>query len=132
MTSNPLTMARPAFAGYAASMNPGESRTYTARDPKTGDVVKEITIHRTTRDYVYDLCDAYNAARLYADTEYFVLNGEVKLGLPSNGQRPQGEYRPTDEDMARIREYVAAAAASPITQEQFNAHVRKTGGCPRL
>lgn len=129
MTNPLLERTRP--SGTGGPMNPGDVRTYTARDPKTGEVIKEITIHRTTRDYAYDLCDAYNAACPYSDMEYFVLNGEVKLGRPSHGQRPQPEYRPTDEDLARIREYVARAVASPMTQEQFNTHVRETGGCPQ-
>lgn len=126
--ANPFVLDRPFTA---APMEPGDVRTYTATDPKTGEVVKTITVRRTRREYCYDLCDAYNEARPHGGMEYFVVNGEVKLGFPSNGQRPQPEYKPTDEDLEAIRAYVARAVASPVTQEQFNAHVRKTGGCPR-
>jgi hypothetical protein len=125
-----LERQRAPTASGGAPMQIGETRIVTARDPKTGEVVKEITIVRTAREYVYDLCDAYNRARPNDKIEYFVINGEVKLGLPSHHRRPQGEYKPTDADVARIREYVAEAIKDGVTQEQFNAHVRKTGGCP--
>lgn len=127
MTNPLLERSRP----IGGPMVPGDVRTFTARDPKTGEVTKEITIRRTNREYAYDLCDAYNEARPHGAMEYFVFNGEVKLGFPSNGQRPRAEYKPTDADLDAIRAYVARAVASPVTQEKFNEHVRRTGGCPR-
>ena len=38
---------------------PGETRTITARD-SSGETIWQVTLKRTTRPYVYDLCDAYN------------------------------------------------------------------------
>lgn len=41
-----------------------------------------IPVTRTPRDYVYDLCDAYNEHRCSAGNEWFVHNGQLHLGTP--------------------------------------------------
>lgn len=81
--TNPLTMDRPASSGGNGPMNPGDIRTVVAKDPKTGEIIKTIHIRRTAGDYVYDLCDAYNAARTRDDIEWFVANGTLHLGAPN-------------------------------------------------
>lgn len=65
-------------------MQPGEIKIIHVKD-SSGQIVRTVTIHRTARDYAYDLCDAYNEA-MSEDArrrglEYYVTNsGEVKLG----------------------------------------------------
>lgn len=68
----------------SGTLKPGETRTILAKD-KSGNVIKEIVVHRTEREYVYDLCDAYNEARSNDAKErgaewYVAPNGELKLG----------------------------------------------------
>lgn len=61
--ANPLKTAPPPQAGHPArKMQIGESRTFETKDQKTGVVIKTITVLRTSRDYVFDLCDACNEA----------------------------------------------------------------------
>lgn len=68
-------------------MRPGDTKTYTAKDKDTGAITKTIVLHRTTRDYVYDLCDAYNEVLSPGDAERgcrweVAPNGELKFGFP--------------------------------------------------
>lgn len=79
--TNPLTMDRPAASTGAGLMKPGDIRTIFVKD-KDGSITKTVTLRRTARDYVYDLCDAYNAARTRDDIEWFVANGTLQLGSP--------------------------------------------------
>jgi hypothetical protein len=62
---------------------PGDTRTIDVKD-KSGNVIKTITVFRTERDYVYDLCDAYNDARTRdakeRGIEWFVANGTLAIG----------------------------------------------------
>jgi hypothetical protein len=61
--------------GGIGPMMPGDQRVVT--DPKSG---RTITITRTARPYVQDLCDAYNTALTRDDVEWFVTDiGELKL-----------------------------------------------------
>jgi hypothetical protein len=65
-------------------IRPGETRTILAKD-KSGNILKTMTLFRTERDYVHDLCDCYNAHRsqeiIDRGLEWFVApNGELKLG----------------------------------------------------
>lgn len=71
--TNPL-LARPASAGGSGGgpMNPGDVRTIHAKDPKTGEITKTFTLHRTARPYAYDLADAYNAELTRDDIEWAV------------------------------------------------------------
>lgn len=62
MADNPLELGRSSGRQRSGELAIGETRTITARDPKTGDVIREYTLIRTARPYVYDLCDAYNAS----------------------------------------------------------------------
>lgn len=65
-------------------MQPGEIKIVHVKD-SSGQIIRTVTIHRTTRAYAYDLCDAYNEA-MSEDArrrglEYYVTPaGEVKLG----------------------------------------------------
>jgi hypothetical protein len=68
----------------ARDIKPGETRTILAKD-KSGNILKTMTLHRTERDYVFDLCDCYNKGRTDEakdrGLEWFVApNGELKLG----------------------------------------------------
>jgi hypothetical protein len=66
--------------GGGGGLHVGETRTIV--DAKSG---RTWTVHRTTRDYVYDLCDAYNvqlspAVRSIGLQWYVTPSGELKLG----------------------------------------------------
>src|SRR5687768_16810575 len=58
--ANPLRSADNCTGG--GDLKPGETRTILAKD-KQGNIVKTMTLYRTDREYVYDLCDCYNAHR---------------------------------------------------------------------
>jgi hypothetical protein len=68
----------------AGDLKPGETRTWHARDKDTKEIIKTFVLTRTERDYVYDLCDAYNDARtqdaIERGVEWFVHNGELRIG----------------------------------------------------
>lgn len=71
--------------GGDGPMRPGDTRTIHAKDKATGEIIKTITVHRTNRPYVEDLCDAYNAAMdegaKRRGLAWYVTNaGELKLG----------------------------------------------------
>lgn len=77
--------------GGGDNLRPGETRTILAKD-KQGNVLKTIVVHRTERDYVHDLCDAYNSARdsdaVERGVEWFVApNGELKIGISDDWTR---------------------------------------------
>lgn len=79
MTSNPLAERRAAGAQSNSSVA-GDIRTVA--DSASGKV---IAIHRTSRPYAFDLCDAYNAAmsedaRQRGLEWYVSASGEAKLG----------------------------------------------------
>lgn len=68
------------------------------RELRPGDVFtwsaggKDFTLHRTERDYVFDLCDAYNAARpqdvIDRGVEWYVApNGELRIGTTDEWTR---------------------------------------------
>lgn len=59
----------------------GDTRTITATDPKSGEVVKQYTLVRTSRPYIYDLCDAYNASG--KGGWYVDHAGGLKIGDPA-------------------------------------------------
>ena len=70
--------------GGGGDLKPGESRTILAKD-KQGNILKTMTLYRTTREYVYDLCDCYNAHRTEEAKErgvewYVGPSGELKIG----------------------------------------------------
>lgn len=78
--------------GDDGSLRPGESRSYTAKDKKTGEEARQFTVHRTDRPYVFDLCDAYNASLKPEARErglqWRVLpNGELKLEFSDEAAR---------------------------------------------
>ena len=79
MADNPFRDAGGGSGGNGP-MKPGDVRHLHARDKKTGEITKTYTLHRTDREYVHDLCDAYNAGLDRADVEWAVTdNGELKL-----------------------------------------------------
>ena len=64
---------------------PGDTWAFTAGD-------KTLTITRTTREYVHDLCDAYNAARsddaMARGVEWYVTPaGELRIGSSADASR---------------------------------------------
>ncbi len=82
--TNPL-LAKPNASGGSGGggpMDPGDIRVIHAKD-NHGQITKTFTLERTSRPYVYDLCDAYNAARTRDDIEWYVTPaGELKIGEP--------------------------------------------------
>lgn len=80
-----LNEGSPSFSGGGdAPMKPGETKVIHVKDKATGAITKTITLHRTTRPYVEDLCDAYNDAMSESARQrgllWYVANGELKLG----------------------------------------------------
>jgi hypothetical protein len=67
-------------------MEIGEKRIINVRD-KSDVIIRQVTLTRTARPYVYDLCDAYNdglsAEREARGIRWQVTQaGELKLGFP--------------------------------------------------
>lgn len=48
----------------------------------------------------------------------------------AEGRRPEW-YKPTEADLASIHEFVDKCAANDLSQKEFAALVRRTGGAPR-
>lgn len=63
-----------AFSGRR-ELAPGEMREIVGHD-KHGNVVKQCTLVRTTRPYVYDLADAYNQDIPAGSKRWFVDAGD--------------------------------------------------------
>lgn len=98
MTSNPLKAANP-HSSSSGKMQPGETKTIIVGD-------KTVTIIRAHRDYVHDLCDAYNSVRTHDDTQWIVdESGNLKL-------------RKIDADSAHSR-FMAKAKARTLTRDEF-------------
>lgn len=121
-------------------MRPGETRTVNVYDATTKQISHTVVIRRTTRSYGYDLRDAYNESLaqrnpdLFNQMEYAVgVNDQIFLRhrRATTGKPESEHYDAPAEDVAAIRAYVAKCMARGMTQEQFNSHVRRTGGCPR-
>ncbi len=102
MTNNPLN--GPGSGGQSGKMKPGDTKTITARDRETGEVVKTMTLHRTTRRYVDDLCDAYNADRFSEDLEWYVDGAEtLRLGTPHSTVMKRLGYSAANAENSRER-----------------------------
>ena len=112
--SNPLLSA--GRTQDSGSLQPGETRTI--HDLKSG---RTWTVHRTTRDYVYDLCDAYNVELSPAlrnnGLQWFVTpSGELKLGDNaewSRHNRREIAQRMESERSRFIRRQLQNAASDP-------------------
>lgn len=115
--ANPLKSAENFFG--TGDIPPGETRIVYAKD-KQGNIIKTIEILRTERDYVYDLCDAYNAARspapLSAGVEWYVANGALLIGhsfeaMKANARRTE---RRNETERARFnRNYLENCRPTP-------------------
>lgn len=81
-TKNPLATGN-VTSGTRANVAPGQM--VTIRRVKDGvEIGQPIVFQRTTRPYVIDLCDAYNAHKTRDDVEWYVTDtGELKIGVPS-------------------------------------------------
>lgn len=73
----------------------GETRMIGKTDP--------IPVTRTAREYVYDLCDAYNAVRTRQDIEWFVHDGQLHLGTPLNASLETSKRIERDKEAERDR-----------------------------
>ena len=81
MTSNPF--GQRAAGNNGRKLAVGEERQMHARDKTSGEVTRTYTLTRTARDYVYDLCDAYNAdIDLNSNSArwYVTAKGELAIG----------------------------------------------------
>lgn len=81
---------------FARNMKPGDTRTSIADD-------RVVVIHRTTREYVYDMCDAYNAAMSEAararGLQWFVDGmGHMRLGETLESSRMHARRQQQRED----------------------------------
>lgn len=121
--ANPLDTGLPSTGGR--DLKPGETRTFPAKD-KQGNVVKTITVLRTDRNYVFDLCDAYNQARTREaedrGVEWFVAaNGELRIGTADAWSRAnfkQIESRKETERARHNRLQLEAARAANAYQRE--------------
>src|SRR5687768_16681917 len=100
--TNPLT-DRTAAANSRILMA-GDERTITT---KSGDA---ITVIRSSRPYVFDLCDAYNAANRREEIEWRVdAAGALKLGYRADWSRQnarlQEQRRETESARALQRSF---------------------------
>ncbi len=83
---NPLSIG--GGNGSGAAMRPGETKILTARDSKTGEVIKTYTLERTTASYAEDLRDAYNRDLRDSPIRWVVTpGGELKLTHDLNWSR---------------------------------------------
>lgn len=90
--TNPLAQSAPVRSRHWPV---GETRMIGKESP--------IPITRTTRDYVYDLCDAYNQARTRDDIEWFVHDGQLHLGTPLRAALETTRRIERDKEAERTR-----------------------------
>lgn len=82
-TKNPLAIGN-VTSGTRTDVLPGQMVTIRRVDKEGREIGPPIVFQRTTRPYVDDLCDAYNAHRTRDDVEWYVTEGgELKIGVPS-------------------------------------------------
>lgn len=81
MARNPLDDDAEVGSRAGRAMQIGEVRTILAHNSK-GELVKTLKITRTARDYVHDLCDAYNDGNAHPEAEYYVdSTGKLRFGF---------------------------------------------------
>ena len=102
--TNPLDTALPS---QGRDLRPGETRMIQAKD-KSGNIIKTIEVVRTERDYAFDLCDAYNAARTTEakdrGVEWFVApNGELRIGDSTGWSRENLKQTESRNETERAR-----------------------------
>ena len=77
--TNPFDkFAGPSGGNGGGPMQPGDTRAILVKDKATNEVVNTLTLRRTTRPYVHDLCDAYNDGR-QPGPWHVAENGELRL-----------------------------------------------------
>jgi len=88
------------------SMQVGEQRVYIP-DPKNAPD-RRVIVTRTTREYVYDLCDAYNEARTSDAVEWFVTRkGELQLRAKNERVHEATPWKPSEAEIAQFRRNMA-------------------------
>ena len=128
MTSNRLTGAGSGSQGNG--LRPGETRVLHDRPPSP----RVWTVYRTNRDYVHDLCDAYNAGLIRPDVRWIVMpSGELTLVNAQDGiSSGRDGWKPDEREQRLTRDVCAEFANDPsVTQEQFN-HMVRSGKINRL
>lgn len=84
---------------------PGETRTIVGRGKNGAEKILHIT--RTDRDFVYDFCDASNAAMSQdardRGLEYYVVNGEMRLGHSAESMRKNAREAESRLETERAR-----------------------------
>lgn len=84
---------------------PGETRTIVGRAKNGAEKVLHVT--RTERDFVYDFCDASNAAMSpearERGLEYYVVNGEMRLGHSAESMRDNARKAESRLETERAR-----------------------------
>lgn len=101
-----LTDDSASSGNFGRELAVGEQRTWHAKD-KQGNITKTFTLTRTARDYVHDLCDAYNAARsrdaIERGVEWFVHNGALLIGHSSDAMRQNTKHIESRTETERAR-----------------------------
>lgn len=105
MTSNPFDKHRDSSSD--GELRPGETRTILAKD-RQGNILKTMTLVRTERDYVHDLCDCYNNHRtqdaIDRGVEWFVApNGELRIGTADDWSRKNHRQIESRNETERAR-----------------------------
>ena len=78
--ANPFKSGDGSNYGSGGAMQPGETKTLFAREKDGVTIIKTYTLTRTTRPYVEDLRDAYNADLDGSPIKWVVTpGGELKL-----------------------------------------------------
>lgn len=106
--TNPLDGGHSSGSGnFGRELAIGEQRTWHARDKDTGAITKTFTLTRTDRDYVYDLCDAYNAERsghaIEQGIEWYVANGALLIGHSFESMRRNNRQIESRNETERAR-----------------------------
>jgi hypothetical protein len=105
--ANPLKGdTTPGSSNFGRDLAPGEVRVINVRSG--AEIIKTITVIRTERDYVHDLCDAYNAARPQSARErgvewYVNAAGELKIGDSTAWAEREAKRRETRKQTESTR-----------------------------
>jgi hypothetical protein len=80
----------------------GEQRTIAIKDGD-GNLIESVHLYRTAREYVYDLCDAYNSREKGNPAVEWVVGADKALHL-QNVQSPHGLKKQLEAKAERDRQ----------------------------
>jgi hypothetical protein len=124
MTTNPLRRDGLAMVNTGRGARPGEIVTILVRDDKGREIADPIVFMRTDREYVHDLCDAYNARRRNEHAPFWYVDhaGNIKPGDQPRARAE--EWKPEPGEIEATHQVVQRAINVGLPTEEWMRLVR--------